>query len=472
MKNKSSYSKVDAGILRRLVEISGPKAVFSDEETRDKYSRDETIGLSHLPEVVVMPATADEIVDVVRLANSEKIPLTPRGLGTGLSGGAVPLYGGILLSCERMNKLIEIDRENLMAITEPGIITGQFQETVEAEGLFYPPDPASLDSCSLGGNVAEGAGGSRAVRYGTTKDYVSGLDLILPNGEVIQTGGKVLKDVTGYNLTQLIVGSEGTLAIVTRIILKLIPLPKLRVDFLIPFDSLEKAAQTVSGIIEARIVPTAIEFMERNCFELAESFIERKLVFRDTAAHLLITLDGNHQEALEESRDRVGEICERNGAYDILVATTRPDRDRMWEGRKCLFEAANTVGEMYKSLDVVVPRSFIPQLVKNIQEISEKYRIKAMSFGHTGDGNVHVLLFKGQLTDEEWERKIDQAQKELYGETIKLGGRITAEHGIGLLRKSYLSMNLGQSQIGVLKNLKTAFDPENILNPGKIFDLL
>jgi glycolate oxidase len=297
------------------------------------------------------------------------------------------------------------------------------------------------------------------------------LDIVLPNGESIQTGGKVVKDVTGYNLTQLMVGSEGTLAVVTRIVLRLIPLPKFRMDLLIPYASLEEAARTVSEIIEARIVPTAIEFMERNCFSLSEKYIQRKLVFRDAAAHLLITLDGNHQESLEQSRDQVGEICDRNGAYDILVAMTRPDRERMWEGRTCLFEAANHEGGIYKSLDVVVPRSHIPDLVKKVQEISERYRIESMSFGHAGDGNVHVLLFKGELEDEEWDKKIDPAQKDLYQETIHLGGKITAEHGIGLLRKSYLSMNLGAKQVDVLKNLKTAFDPSYILNPGKIFDI-
>jgi glycolate oxidase len=468
---KPGYNRVDEAIIRRLRDISGAKAVMNSEEMRDKYSRDETIGLSHRPEVVVLPATQKEIKDILHLANMENIPITPRGLGTGLSGGAVPLFGGIVLSLERMNKLLEIDRENLMAVTEPGIITGELQEMVEAESLFYPPDPASLESCSIGGNVAEGAGGSRAVRYGTTKDYVQGLDMILPDGKSIQTGGKVVKDVTGYNLTQLIIGSEGTLAVVTRIILRLIPLPKLRLDMLVPFDSMKKAAQTVSEIIEAKIVPTAIEFMEKNCFELAENHIKRKLAFREAAAHLLVTLDGNHQMALEESRNRVGEICERNGAYDIYVAMTRPDIERMWEGRKCLFEAANNVGGMYKSLDVVVPRSTIPSLVEVIKSISEKHSIEAMTFGHAGDGNVHILLFKGKLGDEQWEKNIEIAQKKLYQETINLGGRITAEHGIGLLRKDYLTMNLGSNQVEVLKDLKKAFDPNSILNPGKIFDL-
>jgi glycolate oxidase len=358
-----------------------------------------------------------------------------------------------------------------MVITEPGIITGELQKAVEAESLFYPPDPASLASCSIGGNVAEGAGGSRAVKYGTTKDYVNGLEVVLPSGEMISTGGKVVKDVTGYNLTQLITGSEGTLAVVTRIILRLIPLPKLRKDLLVPYHSIDQAAQTVSEIIRTRIVPTAIEFMERNSFELAESFTKRHLAFRDADAHLLITLDGNQQEALEEDQNRVGEICEKNGALDILIANSPAARDRMWEGRKCLFEAANHFGSLYKSLDVVVPRSLIPTLIRKISEVSERYRIKAMSFGHAGDGNVHVLLFKGELLDEEWERLIDRAQRDLYKETIDLGGKITAEHGIGLLRKPFLSMNLDPCQIELLKGLKKAFDPKNILNPGKIFDL-
>ncbi len=461
---------VNGSVLRQLIEISGPQAVFSDEETLTIYSKDETIGISFRPEVVVKPTTSKEIQEIMRLANLEKIPLTPRGKGTGLSGGAVPIYGGIVLSCERMEGILDIDHENLMVVTEPGIITGVLQSAVEAENLFYPPDPASLASCSIGGNVAEGAGGSRAVRYGTTKDYVNGLQVVLPSGEVISTGGKVVKDVTGYNLTQLIIGSEGTLGIVTQIILRLIPLPKLRKDMLIPFPTIDQAARTVSEIIRSKIVPTAIEFMEKNSFELAERFTKRILPFREADAHLLITLDGNHQESLEEDQNRIGEICERNGAIDILIANSPTMRDRMWEGRKCLFEAANHFGSPYKSLDVVVPRSLIPTLIKKIKEISEKSKMKAMSFGHAGDGNVHTLLFKGELPDEEWEDRIDLTQRELYQSTIDLGGRITAEHGVGILRKPFLSMNLDPQQIELLKGLKKVFDPQHILNPGKIFD--
>ncbi|HYA91783.1 MAG TPA: FAD-linked oxidase C-terminal domain-containing protein [Thermodesulfobacteriota bacterium] len=465
------YRPVDESVVRRLTEIAGPKAIFSDEDTLTIYSKDETLGLSHRPEIVVKPGTSKEILEIMRLANLENIPLTPRGKGTGLSGGAIPVYGGIVLSCERMEKILDIDHENLMVVTEPGIITGELQKAVEAEGLFYPPDPASLASCSIGGNVAEGAGGSRAVKYGTTKDYVNGLEVVLPSGEMISTGGKVVKDVTGYNLTQLITGSEGTMAIVTRIILRLVPLPKLRRDLLVPYPSIDQAAQTVSEIIRTRIVPTAIEFMERKSFELAESFTKRKLTFREAAAHLLITLDGNQQEALDEDQERVGEICEKNGAFDILIANSPTARDRMWESRKCLFEAANHFGSLYKSLDVVVPRSLIPTLIRKIDQVSETHGIRAMSFGHAGDGNVHVLLFKGELLDEEWERLIDRAQRDLYKATIDLGGKITAEHGIGLLRKPFLSMNLDPFQIELLKGLKKTFDPKNILNPGKIFDL-
>jgi len=465
------YRPVDEAILRRLRGISGSRAVFADEETRDIYSRDETMGLFHRPEVVVKPTSSKEIMEIMRLANRENIPVVPRGRGTGLSGGAIPLHGGIVLSCERMERIMEIDSENLMVTTEPGVITGDLQKAVEAEGLFYPPDPASLESCSIGGNVAEGAGGSRAVKYGTTKDYVNGLEIVLPTGEIMRTGGKVVKDVTGYNLTQLFVGSEGTLGVVTQIILRLIPRPTFQMDLLVPYASIDKAAQTVSEIIRARILPTAIEFMESNCFDLAERFTKRKLAFRDAEAHLLISLDGNHQEGLEEERDRVGEICERNGAFDILIANTRTAMERMWEGRKCLFEAANEVGGMFKSLDLVVPRSLIPLLVKKIRGISERYRIKAMSFGHAGDGNVHVLLFKGDLADDEWEMLIDKAERDLYRETIRLGGKLTAEHGVGLLRKSFLPLNLDPYQIEILKRLKRAFDPKNILNPGKIFDL-
>lgn len=465
------YRSVDGPILRQLIDIAGPKSVFFDDDTLNIYSKDETIGFSHKPEVVVKPSTLKEIQEIMRLSNLENIPLTPRGKGTGLSGGAIPIFGGIVLSFERMERIFEIDHKNLMVITEPGIITGELQNAVEVENLFYPPDPASLTSCSIGGNVAEGAGGSRAVKYGTTKDYVNGLEVVLPSGETISLGGKVVKDVTGYNLTQLITGSEGTLAIISKIILRLIPLPRLRKDLLIPFNSMDHASQTVSEIIGSRIVPTAIEFMERNSFELAESFTKRTLPFREATAHLLITLDGNQPESLDEEQNRIGEICEKNGALDILIANSQTARDRMWEARKCLFEAANHFGSLYKSLDVVVPRSLIPILIKKINIISERSQMKAMAFGHAGDGNVHILLFKGELPNHEWEHRIDQTQRELYQETIDLGGKITAEHGIGLLRKPFLSMNLDPCQIELLKGLKKVFDPKNILNPGKIFDL-
>ncbi len=467
---KNMYRLVDGLILKQLIEISGPQAVFSDEETLTIYSKDETIGISHRPEVVVKPTTPQEIQEIMRLAHLEKIPVTPRGKGTGLSGGAIPIYGGIVLSCERMERILELDHENLMVVTEPGIITGELQSAIEAENLFYPPDPASLASCSIGGNVAEGAGGSRAVKYGTTKDYVNGLQVVLPSGGIISTGGKVVKDVTGYNLTQLVVGSEGTLGIVTQIILRLIPLPQVRRDLLIPFPTIDQAARTVSEVIRSKIVPTAIEFMERSSFELAESFIKRSLPFREAEAHLLVTLDGNQQEALEEDQNKIGEICERNGALDVLIANSPTMRDRMWEGRKCLFEAANHFGSLYKSLDVVVPRSLIPTLIKKVKETSEKLRLKAMSFGHAGDGNVHILLFKGDLPEGEWEEQVNRTQRELYQSTIDLGGKITAEHGIGLLRKPFLSMNLDLHQIELLKGLKKVFDPHHILNPGKIFD--
>jgi glycolate oxidase len=301
-------------MIRRLEDIVGEGHVLKTADTLEKYSKDETIGLQAWPDVAVRVRSTDEVSRVLRLAQQHAIPVTPRGLGTSLSGGSVPVHGGIVLSLERMDQLLEIDQDNLMAVTEPGVITGELHRLVEEQGCFYPPDPASKDSCSIGGNVAEGSGGPRAVRYGTTKDYVCGVEAVLPRGEIIRTGGKVVKDVTGYNLTQLLTGSEGTLAVITRIILRLIPKPKMKVDLLAPFDDLSAAAKAVSAIIQQKIVPTAIEFMDNSAIRLAEKYLKKKVVFNNAAAHLLVELDGNRKEDFQHAMDVVGEIVERFGA--------------------------------------------------------------------------------------------------------------------------------------------------------------
>jgi glycolate oxidase len=381
----------------------------------------------------------------------------------------VPVCGGIVLSLEKMNRILEIDKENLMVTVEPGVITGDIHRAVEAEGLFYPPDPASLDSCTIGGNIAEGAGGPKAVKYGVTMHYVCGLEAVLPNGEIIHTGGKLVKNVTGYNLVQLLTGSEGTLAVVTQIILRLIPKPKVQVDLLAPYADFQQAANTVSALIAARITPACIEFMERDSLLSVERLLGKEVPFREAAAHLLIQLDGNSQAAVEADRDIVGELCLKHGAMDVLVAQDTATRDRLWDARRKIIEALKNESPENHMEDVVVPRARIPELLKGIKEVAAEEDVRIICFGHAGDGNVHVNALKDQIPTERWDRVVPVISEKIYRMCLELGGMITGEHGIGATRRAYLPLALDAAQIEVMRQIRAAFDPNGILNPGKIF---
>nr|HID12480.1 FAD-binding protein [Anaerolineae bacterium] len=417
----------------------------------------------------VRVTSAEQVAEIFRLAQRERVPVTPRGAGYGLSGGAVPVHGGIVLSLEKMNRILEIDKENLMVTVEPGVITGDIHRAVEAEGLFYPPDPASLDSCSIGGNIAEGAGGPRAVKYGVTRHYVCGLEAVLPSGEIITCGGKLVKNVTGYDLIQLLIGSEGTLAVVTKIILRLLPLPKVQVDLLVPYDDFQAAADTVSDIIAHRILPTTIEFMERDSILAVERLLQKEVPYHDAAAHLLIQLDGNRPEAVDADYEVVGELCLKHGARDVLVAKDRRTRDRLWEARRMIIEALNHESPINHMEDVVVPRAEIPPLLKGIKEIAARHGVRIVCFGHAGDGNVHVNVLKDDIPDEQWEPLVPAVAEEIYRLTLSLGGMITGEHGVGATRRRYLPLALDEAQIELMRRIRAAFDPNHILNPGKIF---
>ena len=463
------YNKVSAGILEDLCQIVGAENVLVEGEGMEPYTHDETVGLSADPEVVVGVTSAEQVSAIMMLAQRECVPVTPRGEGFGLSGGAVPTHGGIVLSLEKMDRILEIDKKNLMVTVEPGVLTGDIHRAVEAEGLFYPPDPASLDSCSIGGNVAEGAGGPRAVKYGVTKDYVCGLEAVLPSGEVIRCGGKLVKNATGYNLTQLLVGSEGTLAVVTKIILRLLPLPKVQVDLLVPYDDFQAAADTVSDIIAHRVVPATIEFMERDAFLSSERLLGKTVPYNDASAHLLIALDGNDERALEEAYGVVGDLCLDYGARDVLVAQDRATRDRLWEARRMIVEALKAESPVNLMEDVVVPRAQLPALLRGIQEMAQRHGVRMINFGHVGDGNVHVNVLKDDLPLERWEALVPVVKEEVYRLCLSLGGMITGEHGIGLARRQYLPLAVGQGQVELMQGIKRAFDPNGILNPGKIF---
>jgi glycolate oxidase len=463
------YNPVTPAIVEALCRIVGDDGVLTTPEALEPYSHDETVGLRAEPEVAVRVTLTEQVAAVLRLAQRERVPVTPRGAGYGLSGGAVPLCGGIVLSTERMTRILEIDRENLMVTVEPGVITGDLHRAVEAEGLFYPPDPASLDSCSIGGNVAEGAGGPRAVKYGTTRHYVCGLEAVMPSGEIMTWGGKLVKDVTGYNLIQLLVGSEGTLAVVTKIVLRLLPLPRLQVDLLVPFDDFQMAADTVSDIIAHRILPTAMEFMGQDSILAVERLLEKEVPYHDAAAHLLIQLDGNTQAAVEADMELVGDICLDHGARDVLVAQDRPTRDRLWEARRLIIDALNAESPVNHMEDVVVPRARIHLLLRGIQEISARHRVRIVSFGHAGDGNVHVNVLKDNLDDETWAGAVSVITEEVYRLALSLGGAITGEHGVGATRPRYLPLALDEAQIALMRHIRDVFDPNHILNPGKIF---
>jgi glycolate oxidase len=463
------YNQVTDAIISELSQIVGSENILIRPDAMEPYSHDHVTGLRADPEVVVKVCSAAEVAQIFRLAQREKIPVTPRGAGYGLSGGAVPVVGGIVLSLERMTRILEIDRENLMVTVEPGVITGDLHRAVEAVGLFYPPDPASLDSCTIGGNIAEGAGGPRAVKYGVTADYVCGLEAVLPSGETITCGGKLVKNVTGYNMVQLLTGSEGTLAVVTRIILRLIPLPKHRIDLFVPYADFESAAQTVSAIIAEGIVPTAMEFMEQDSLLAVERLLGRQMPFRTAAAFLLFQLDSNHPEALQAEFETVGELCLQHGAQDVLVAKDSATRDRLWESRRKIIDALTNESPINHMEDVVVPRSQIPALLKGIHQIADTHQVRIISFGHAGDGNVHVNVLKDDLPAGDWGRLVPQVAEAIYRLTLSLGGMITGEHGIGVTRRPYLTLALGEAQVEVMRRIKTAFDPNGILNPGKIF---
>jgi glycolate oxidase len=445
------YNKVDGDVIQALRQIVGEQDLLIDTEEIEPYTHDEVIGLRAEPEVVVRVTSAGQVAEIFKLAQQKRVPVTPRGAGYGLSGGAVPVCGGIVLSTEKMNHILEIDERNLMVT------------------LFYPPDPASLDSCFIGGNIAEGAGGPRAVKYGVTKDYVCGLEAVLPSGEIITCGGKLVKNVTGYNLIQLLIGSEGTLAVVTKIILRLLPLPKVQIDLLVPFDDFQAAADTVSDIIAHRILPTTIEFVERDSMLAVERLLQKAVPYSDAAAQLLIQLDGNRREAVDADCDIVGELCLERGARDVLVAQDRRTRDRLWEARRLIIEALNHESPINHMEDVVVPRSEIPALLKGIKEMAERYAVRIISFGHAGDGNVHVNLLKDDIPDQRWETLVPGVSEEIYRLTLSLGGMITGEHGIGATRRRYLPMALDKVQIELMRGIKATFDPNHILNPGKIF---
>jgi glycolate oxidase len=462
------YQAITPAIVDELRIIVGAENLLTDAEALALYSRDETEDLSFPPDIILKPSTSAQISAILKAANRHMIPVTPRGGGTGLSGGALPVHGGICLSLEKFNRILEINRNDFQAIVEPGVITQKLQEELEPLGLYYPPDPSSRGSSQIGGNLAECAGGPHAVKYGVTKDYVLGLEVVLPTGEIISTGGRVLKNVSGYNLTQLMIGSEGTLAVITRIVLRLIPLPRLRKVLLVAFPSLEDATSAVAGIFARGVTPAAVEFMERSAVQAAENRLGKTFPNGEAAAQLLIEVDGNHEEALVSEIEAIAAAVSEHHALDVLLAEDRAKMDDVWALRKSIGESVKSISA-YKEEDTVVPRSRLPELVRGVKEICARYGITSICYGHAGDGNVHVNILKDRLDDQTWTLHLDTAVREIFQLTVALGGTISGEHGIGYSQKSYLPIALSPVELGLMREIKRTFDPNGILNPGKIF---
>jgi len=466
----TSFNKINKEIISELESILDVDILFFDDEVLNEYNHDETENLKFNPELVAKPKTVAQVSALMKFCDEKLIPVTVRGAGTGLSGGALPICGGLILSTERLNKILDIDLRNLQVTVEPGVINQVLQDEVQKHGLYYPPDPASKGSCFLGGNISHASGGPHAVKYGTTRDYVLNLEIVLPNGDIIWTGANTLKYSTGYNLTHLIIGSEGTLGVVTKIVLKLIPNPQHNVLMLIPFFDAEKACEAVSAVFRAGIIPSAMEFMERDAIDWTLKFVDgiSMEIKPEIQAHLLVELDGNNLDVLLQEAEKLHEIFSEFNCDEILFADSEAQKNQLWKMRRSVAEAVKS-NSVYKEEDTVVQRAELPKLLKGIKEIGSKYGFKSVCYGHAGDGNLHVNIIKGDLSDEFWQTEIHKGIEEIFALCKLLGGTISGEHGIGLVQKRYMHIVQSPIQLELQRGIKKVFDPNNILNPGKIF---
>lgn len=462
-------------ILAELRAIVGLTNLFIDPETLTICASDETEDHVFMPDAVVTPGTPEEVAAVLKLCNDAKIPVTPRAGGTSLSGGALPVKGGVVVWMKRMNRIISIDELNLQATVEPGVITEIFQDAVKEKGLFYPPDPSSRGSCNLGGNLAHNAGGPKAVKYGVTRDYVLNLQVALPTGQLIWTAANVLKNSTGYNLTQLMCGSEGTLGIITQIVFKLRPYPKHDVTLLVPFTTSEEACRAISAIYMAGITPSGMEFMERDAIVLTMDYLDRVLskpVSIDLPdhinAHLLIELDGNDEEMLMRDAETITTVLENFQVGEVYFAQSADEKEALWRLRRNVSPGVNAYS-LTKAEDVVVPRGNLPALVTSIKEIGGKYNFRSVCYGHAGDGNLHINIMKEQLTDAWWDNEVNQGIREIFERVVQLGGTLSGEHGIGIAKRPYMHIAMPDINLELMRGIKRVFDPNGILNPGKVF---
>ncbi len=465
-----SYNKVSQENIDYFASFLQESNMIVAGAKLEDYSHDYTEDLRYFPEIVLKPVNTQDVSKIVSYCNENKIPVTPCGARTGLSGGSLPVCGGIAMSMERFTSIIEIDERNLQATVEPGVINQVFKDAVSEKGLYYPPDPASKGSSFLGGNLAENSGGPKALKYGVTKDYVLNLEVVLPTGEIIWTGANVLKNSTGYNLTQLMIGSEGTLGVITKIVFRLIPHPTQDVTMLVPFKSTEKACEAVSAVFRAGITPSALEFMEREAIDWAIKFADESLTIDDEIkAHLLVEVDGNDMDVIFKDCEKIAEVMEGFDCSEILFADTAQQKNQLWSLRRSVGEAVKS-HSIYKEEDTVVPRAELPKLLSGVKVIGEKFGFNSVCYGHAGDGNLHINIIKGDMSDDDWNNKLNLGIREIFELTVSLGGTLSGEHGIGWVQKQFMDIAFSEKNIEIQKGIKRLFDPNNILNPDKIFN--
>lgn len=461
------YHKITGQDIAALCEIAGAEFVLSGEKISRDYGHDELGGIDRMPDVLVRPHTTEEISAIMKYAYANTIPVTVRGSGTGLVGAAVAVEGGILLETTRMNQILELDENNLTVTVQPGVLLMEFAAFAEEHDFLYPPDPGEK-SATIGGNISTNAGGMRAVKYGVTRDYVRALTVVLPDGEIMKLGGKVAKNSTGYSLKDLVIGSEGTLAIITEAILKLVPLPKLSVSLLVPFADMKSAIEAVPHIIRSKITPTAIEYMSRDTILFSESYLGKKFPDSKNDAYILLTFDGNTEQQIEGDMQTIADLCLEIGALDVYIVDTEERKKSVWSARSAFLEAIKASTTQMDECDVVVPGSKVDEFIKYTHQIAAETGVRIPSFGHAGDGNLHVYLCRDALDDAQWEQALNHCFDLMYAKAGELGGLVSGEHGIGYAKKKYMRRQYGEGQLALMQGIKQVFDKKNILNPGKV----
>ncbi len=461
------YKKVDEKDVEYLRTLVDADRILVGDEISEDYSHDELGTVANYPEVLMRVLSTEEVSAIMKYAYEQNIPVVVRGSGTGLVGACVPIYGGIMLETTLMNNILELDTENLTVTVEPGVLLMELSKFVEENDLFYPPDPGEK-SATIAGNISTNAGGMRAVKYGVTRDYVRGLTVVMPNGEVLELGGKIVKNSSGYSLKDLVIGSEGTLCVITRAVLKLLPLPKKTLSLLVPFDTFTEAAAVVPKIIKSKAIPTAIEFMERQTILFAEDFLGKKFPDTKSNAYILLTFDGNTKEQVEAEYEVVADLCLSEGAKDVYIVDTDERKDSVWSARGAFLEAIKASTTEMDECDVVVPRNRVAEFINYTHDLEKELNIRIPSFGHAGDGNLHLYICRDELGQKEWEEMLDTAMDKLYAKSLEFDGLVSGEHGIGYAKRKYLFNDYGEYEMGLMDGIKHAFDPKNILNPKKV----